>query len=84
VEIKPSTRRRIDPRGVYTRTELIKLLDVDKSTIARAYREEGLKHARVGAGYVFLGQWILEWLESIAKQHLVAPERNGAEEPWRR
>jgi len=58
----------IDPKAVYDDSALSLGLGVSGESLARARKEGELRHAREGRRILYLGQWILEWLEADACQ----------------
>ena len=56
----------IEPRGVYDDGTLVLALGVTHATLARARRDGHLRFAREGRQVLYLGQWILEWIEQSA------------------
>jgi len=67
----PSTSTRAVKRGIHaiSETGLYFADDVQAifrwraSTLRREIREHGLRHAKAGGRYVFLGRWLIEFIE---------------------
>jgi hypothetical protein len=57
----------IDPAGWYTDGQARLLLDLPSATLARARRAGELRHARRGQRTLYLGRWLLDWLEAAAE-----------------
>jgi hypothetical protein len=53
----------IDPRAVYGKDQLRRLLGLRGSSIGREIREGRLRVSRRCGRYFFTGTWILQWLE---------------------
>jgi hypothetical protein len=60
----------IDPNGVYDSAALYALLEVSGATLARARREGRLRYTRQGRRVLYLGSWVLAWLEAEARQEV--------------
>jgi hypothetical protein len=58
----------IDPGGIYDDISLCVALEVGAATLARARREGRLRYTRQGRRVLYLGTWILAWLEADARQ----------------
>lgn len=56
----------IHPDALYDNATLLLSLGIGEGTLARARRAEGLRFARCGGRLVYLGRWILDWLERQA------------------
>jgi len=56
----------IDPRAVYDDSALSVALGVSAESLAMSRRTGNLRHARKGRRILYLGQWILDWLERDA------------------
>jgi hypothetical protein len=52
----------IHPNGVYRTDDLCALLDVSPQTVAEARGSGALAAARKGRSWVYLGEWVLDWL----------------------
>jgi hypothetical protein len=63
----------IDPRAVYDDGAVVMALDIPSSVLARARREGRLRYSRQGRRTLYLGQWLLDWIEADA----VAGEARG-------
>jgi hypothetical protein len=64
----PGSLLSIDPRAVYSEGALSLALEVPLATLLRARREGRLRYSRQGRRVLFLGQWIIDWLEHDAGQ----------------
>ncbi len=53
----------IEPTGVYTDGDLVLGLGVAHATLIRARREGRLRFTRQGHRTLYLGRWVLDWLE---------------------
>lgn len=53
----------IDPRAVYDDAALSVALGVSAESLAHARQSGYLRYARKGRRILYLGQWILDWLE---------------------
>jgi hypothetical protein len=58
----------IDPTGIYDDALLCDLLGVSAQTLTRARRSGDLRHTRKGQRILYLGNWVLEWLQVDAHQ----------------
>jgi hypothetical protein len=65
---------RIDPDGIYDDDALYAALEVSAAALARARRDGRLRYTRQGRRTLYLGQWVLSWLETDARQGV----RHGA------
>ena len=54
---------KIDPDSVYDDGALVMALGIASATLARARRQGALRFRRVGNRPLYLGRWILNWLE---------------------
>ncbi len=57
----------IEPKAVYDDAALSVALGVGAESLARARQAGELRHARKGRRILYLGQWILDWLEHDTK-----------------
>lgn len=57
----------IDPKAVYDDSALSVGLGVSGESLGRARQSGDLRHVRQGRRILYLGQWILDWLEQDAK-----------------
>lgn len=53
----------IDPRAVYDNAAIDMQLNVSAAALRRARQSGELKYAKLGQRTLYLGQWILDWLE---------------------
>jgi hypothetical protein len=60
----------IDPTGIYDDVLLYGALEVSTSTLAKARREGRLRYTRQGKRILYLGSWVLAWLEADARQEV--------------
>ena len=58
---------RLDPRGVYDDGTLHVYLGLSPASLADARRRGELRHTRKGKRIIYLGQWILDWLEATSQ-----------------
>src|SRR3979490_155286 len=73
----------IRPTAVYSRADLERLFRIGTEVLRAEIREGRLKVGWLGGRYVFLGQWVLDWIEACAVKGTHRPnhgDRNGAEE----
>jgi hypothetical protein len=57
---------RIEPDAVYDDGAVHLALDIPTATLARARRDGRLRYTRQGRRVLYLGAWLLAWLESSA------------------
>jgi hypothetical protein len=57
----------IDPAAVYDDGSLLLTLDIPAGTLARARRNGELRYTRQGRRTLYLGKWVLDWLEGSAR-----------------
>jgi hypothetical protein len=57
----------IDPGSVYNDGDLILGLGLTHATLARARRTGALRFARPGQRPLYLGRWVIAWLEASAQ-----------------
>jgi hypothetical protein len=55
---------RIDPDAVYDDGAVVLSLDISSATLVRARRDGALRYRRVGRRAVYLGRWLIEWLDT--------------------
>ena len=53
----------IDPKAVYDDSALSIALGIGAESLGRARKAGDLRHTRKGRRILYLGQWILDWLE---------------------
>jgi hypothetical protein len=58
----PTAVHVIDPTGVYSVEDCIRIFRLRKSTIRRELREGRLRVSKRAGRYFLLGEWLLEWL----------------------
>ncbi len=58
----------IDPHAVYDDGAIVLTLDVPSTTLARARRTGRLRYARAGRRIFYLGQWVIDWLQTDANR----------------
>jgi hypothetical protein len=58
----------IDPLAVYTGDQLSAMLDVSEGTLAEARRSGVLRATKKGRRVLFLGKWVLSWLEADGQE----------------
>ena len=61
-----TTAARIDPNTVYDDHAIYGALAVSAKTLARARRDGRLRYTRQGRRVLYLGQWLLDWLNGDA------------------
>jgi len=57
---------RIDPDGIYPEGDLRLLLHLSEQDLRRARKSGLLPFVRQGRGRLYLGKWIIDWLEASA------------------
>jgi hypothetical protein len=55
---------RIEPDGVYDDALLYGALEVSAATLARARRTGKLRYSQQGRRILYLGRWVLDWLQA--------------------
>ena len=68
---------RIEPNGIYDDGTLVLGLGLTSATLSRARREGRLRFTRKGKRVLYLGRWILEWLEGEARPEPKQRHRGG-------
>jgi hypothetical protein len=63
---------RIDPSSLYDDGALRQSLGLTAATLAKARQAGTLRHTRQGSRTMYLGSWILSWLESQAAPKPIA------------
>jgi hypothetical protein len=54
----------IDPAGIYNDTLLCDLLGISVQTLSRARRSGTLRYTRKGQRVLYVGAWVLDWLQT--------------------
>jgi hypothetical protein len=54
----------IDTHSVYDDGAVLLALDIPTATLARARRTGRLRYTRQGRRILYLGQWLLDWLQT--------------------
>jgi len=62
------TEIQIEPDGVYDDDRVYLAWEVSAQTLARARREGRLRFSRQGRRILYLGRWLLEWLQAASTQ----------------
>jgi hypothetical protein len=62
----------IEPHGIYDDGSIHLALDIPSATLARARRGGRLRYTRKGRRVLYLGKWVLAWLEQADN-----PNRKG-------
>jgi hypothetical protein len=57
----------IEPEGIYDDASLGVTLEVSASALRRARENGRLRHSRQGQRILYLGKWVLAWLEADAR-----------------
>jgi hypothetical protein len=57
----------IDPAGIYDDVRLYDALEVSAAILGRARRDGRLRYTRQGRRILYLGRWVLDWLERSAE-----------------
>jgi hypothetical protein len=63
---------RIDPDSIYDDDSLYAALGVSAQTLLRARRDGQLRYTRKGHRILYLGRWVMDWLEADATPQEVA------------
>ena len=58
----------INPLAIYTGDQLSAMLDVSEETLAAARCAGALRATKKGRRVLFLGRWVLAWLEADADE----------------
>ena len=66
--IQPVT---IDRDAIYDDDALNLSIGLSRTALAKARREGSLRYTRQGHRVVYLGQWIIDWLDSTSRQGMV-------------
>jgi hypothetical protein len=54
----------IHPTSIYGTDDLCAILDVSPQTLAGARRSGALRATRKGRRWIYLGEWVLDWLRT--------------------
>jgi hypothetical protein len=65
-----TTAIQIDPTGIYDDALLYGALEVSAATLTKARREGRLRYSRQGKRILYLGAWVLAWIEADARQEV--------------
>lgn len=57
----------IEPQGIYDDGAIHLALGITSATLARARRQGTLRFARKGKRTLYLGSWIIDWIEADAR-----------------
>jgi hypothetical protein len=68
----------IDPDAVFDDGALYQTLGLTETALATARRAGTLRYARQGKRILYLGKWVLTWLESTAAPPPPSPAGQGA------
>jgi len=66
---------RIEPGSIYDESALLFNLGLARASVLQARRDGLLRFACVGRKNLYLGRWILDWLEATS---MMAPAKDGA------
>jgi len=69
----------INPNAIYDDGSLRQALGLTDATLAAARRNSSLRFTRQGKRTFYLGQWVLDWLETTAKELSEARHTAGAD-----
>jgi hypothetical protein len=69
---------RIDPQAIYDDLALYQALGISSQTLSRARRSGELRYTRKGQRLLYVGAWVMSWLETTAT--LEAPNERGRSE----
>lgn len=59
---------RIAPNAAYTNDGVVDVLGFTTEVLARARRRGELKFAKKGPVILYLGRWVLDWLELLGRE----------------
>jgi hypothetical protein len=62
----------IEPRALYDDGAILLTLGFSSQTLARARRAGKLRYTRQGRRTLYLGEWLLAWLEADTRQEVNA------------
>jgi hypothetical protein len=62
----------VNPTAVYSDGDLVLGLDLTHETLSKARRAGRLKYVRVGKRVLYLGAWLLAWLEQGEREAALA------------
>jgi hypothetical protein len=74
----------IDPAGIYDDISLSNLLGISTQVIDRARRSGALRSTQKGRRVLFLGAWVLDWLQTDEEgpgARRLAPARRARQAP---
>jgi hypothetical protein len=57
----------LNPDAIYDQGGVVLALGIPSATLDRARREGALRYTRKGRRVLFLGRWILNWLEADSR-----------------
>jgi hypothetical protein len=60
----------IDPDAVYDDALLYAAMEVSAATLVVARREGRLRYSRQGRRILYLGRWVLEWLQADSRREV--------------
>jgi hypothetical protein len=66
---------RIEPEALYDDGSLRQTLGLTPATLAAARRAGSLRYSRCGQRTLYLGRWLLDWLEHGAHQTAADPRQ---------
>jgi hypothetical protein len=58
----------IEPTDVFDNERLLELLGVSEAALIRARRDGRLKHTRQGNKILYLGKWVIDWLNNDCQE----------------
>jgi hypothetical protein len=64
----------IEPSQLYDDGALLLSVGLSPTALARARREGRLRFTRQGRRVLYLGQWVLDWLEADSRQEVAHAE----------
>jgi hypothetical protein len=53
----------IDPQGIYAENAVARALGIPLGTLREARRSRRLRFSRKGKRVLFLGQWLIDWMQ---------------------
>lgn len=68
---------RFDPEAIYDDGAVYAAIEVSAATLARARRTGRLRSSRQGRRILYLGRWLLDWLESDSTPTRAKEPRHG-------
>lgn len=64
----------IDPAAIYDDGAVVTALDIPSTALIRARRAGRLRYTRQGRRVLYLGRWVLDWLEADGRREAAHAE----------